>query len=82
MFLGPSAVVPVSLGAMDLGGASTQMTFNPKDSGKTPPSYMEDLTLYGADYSVYTHSYLCYGLNEAYRQYLAHLVEVSVCKQF
>ena len=73
-----SEATPISLGAMDLGGASTQMTFIPRDTSKTPVSYMEDLTLYGEDYSVYTHSYLCYGLNEAYRQYLAHLVVVSM----
>lgn len=62
---------------MDLGGASTQMTFQPDKSVSLPPEYQETLVLYGSTYKVYTHSYQCYGINEAHRRYLAHLVTVS-----
>ena len=72
-----SAVRPASLGALDLGGASTQITFIPQEPASIPALYSEQLDLYGSQYSVYTHSYLCYGVTEAYRQYMAHLVSVS-----
>ena len=65
-------------GALDLGGASEQITFVPQ----SPP--LKDginLHLYGQDYTVYTHSYLCYGRNEANRQLLAQLVKVSDSKR-
>ncbi|XP_062472047.1 ectonucleoside triphosphate diphosphohydrolase 8-like isoform X1 [Pezoporus occidentalis] len=60
------------LGALDLGGASTQITFLPG----TP---IEDsstgalLRLYGANYSIYTHSYLCYGQKQALKMLMASL---------
>jgi len=60
-------------GAMDMGGASTQMTFVAADSRNT-----SSLRLYGQDYHVYTHSYLCYGFNEAFRKYRALLVKVGL----
>uniref|UniRef100_A0A8C8BNM5 Ectonucleoside triphosphate diphosphohydrolase 8 n=1 Tax=Otus sunia TaxID=257818 RepID=A0A8C8BNM5_9STRI len=52
------------VGALDLGGASTQITFLP---GTTidDSSTRSLLRLYGANYSIYTHSYLCYGQNQA-----------------
>ncbi|KGL97473.1 Ectonucleoside triphosphate diphosphohydrolase 8, partial [Charadrius vociferus] len=55
------------LGALDLGGASTQITFQP---GVT----IEDkntsvfFRLYGTNYSLYTHSYLCYGQTQALKR--------------
>ncbi|XP_066188675.1 ectonucleoside triphosphate diphosphohydrolase 8-like [Sylvia atricapilla] len=50
-------------GALDLGGASTQITFMPEGSVLSPNEASE-LTLYGYSYNIYTHSYLCYGQNE------------------
>ena len=35
------------------------------------------MLMYGRNYTVYTHSYLCYGANEALRQLKAYLVKVS-----
>ena len=70
-------VVPATYGAMDLGGASTQMTFISQHPSASPEDSREHLVMYGTEYDVYTHSYLCYGINEAHRQYLAHLVIVS-----
>lgn len=64
-----------TLGALDMGGASTQITFFSSDHQKIPPEYKEDLQLYGKNYSVYTHSYLCYGKDEAVRRYQAQLVK-------
>lgn len=60
-----------TFGALDMGGASTQITFVPTT---TAPNSVK-LTLYGKEYSVYTHSFLCYGLREAQRRFLAQLVK-------
>ncbi|XP_025905162.1 ectonucleoside triphosphate diphosphohydrolase 8-like [Nothoprocta perdicaria] len=68
------------LGALDLGGASTQITFQ-------PGSTIEDqntsilLRLYSTNYSLYTHSYLCYGQTQALKMLLAALREGSSSPQ-
>ncbi|NXE14632.1 ENTP8 diphosphohydrolase, partial [Lophotis ruficrista] len=68
------------LGALDLGGASTQITFQP---GVT----IEDkntsvfFRLYGTNYSLYTHSYLCYGQTQALKRLLAALHQDSLRTQ-
>ncbi|NXW09282.1 ENTP8 diphosphohydrolase, partial [Fregetta grallaria] len=68
------------LGALDLGGASTQITFQP---GVT----IEDkntsvfFRLYGTNYSLYTHSYLCYGQMQALKMLLAALHQDSSTAQ-
>lgn len=67
---------PSTLGTLDIGGASTQVTFVPENSYALTADERQDLLLYGTSYHVYTHSYLCYGLNEAYRQHKAQLVRV------
>ncbi|XP_052099401.1 ectonucleoside triphosphate diphosphohydrolase 8-like [Mytilus californianus] len=64
-----------TLGAMDMGGASTQMTFNPGSQVTVPMEYSGDVILYGINYTVYTHSYLCFGINEIERKYKALLVK-------
>lgn len=56
-----------------MGGASTQITFLPSKSA--PRS--SKLKLYGVEYQLYTHSYLCYGKKEAERRFLAQLVKVN-----
>ncbi|XP_020626945.1 ectonucleoside triphosphate diphosphohydrolase 8-like [Orbicella faveolata] len=61
------------VGALDMGGASTQITFVPSK----PPPHSSKLKLYGNEYQLYTHSYLCYGKKEAERRYLAQLVKDS-----
>ncbi|NWX67017.1 ENTP8 diphosphohydrolase, partial [Promerops cafer] len=50
-------------GALDLGGASTQITFMPEGSVLSQNEASE-FTLYGYSYNIYTHSYLCYGQDE------------------
>ena len=67
-----------TFGALDLGGASTQITFVPEDPKLIVAGDDETLSLYGETYKVYTHSYLCYGVNEAYRRHLANLVKVTL----
>ncbi|XP_006815561.1 ectonucleoside triphosphate diphosphohydrolase 8-like [Saccoglossus kowalevskii] len=66
-----------TVGAIDMGGASTQMTFIPEDTTVVPIEDQRYLKLYGEDYHVYTHSYLCYGVREAERRFLANLVKDS-----
>ncbi|XP_015107007.1 ectonucleoside triphosphate diphosphohydrolase 1 isoform X3 [Vicugna pacos] len=58
-------------GALDLGGASTQITFVPKDKTMESPDDTLHFRLYGRNYSVYTHSFLCYGKDQALLQKLA-----------
>ncbi|KAM8915440.1 ectonucleoside triphosphate diphosphohydrolase 5 [Spinachia spinachia] len=57
-----------TVGILDLGGGSTQITFLPK-SKKTvqsaPPTYISQFNLYDHKYQLYTHSYLGNGLIEA-----------------
>ena len=63
------------MGALDMGGGSAEISFiaNNEDVHKENSF---NLTLYGIDYTLYSHSYLCYGFNEAHRRLMAHLVEV------
>ncbi|PIO37899.1 hypothetical protein AB205_0022190 [Aquarana catesbeiana] len=70
-------VRPVSskiYGALDLGGASTQISFIPKVE-IADPGQRADFKLYGFPYSIYTHSFLCYGQNQALKQMLVKAVE-------
>ncbi|XP_061666564.1 ectonucleoside triphosphate diphosphohydrolase 1 isoform X2 [Syngnathoides biaculeatus] len=57
-------------GALDLGGASTQISFVPQRSEGADDSVT--FRLYGNDYDLYTHSFLCYGKDQALRLALAH----------
>lgn len=59
---------------MDLGGASTQIAFTVQDD-LNGSDYMH-IKLYGYPYNVYTHSYLCYGKNEAEKMILDVVVQV------
>ena len=59
-----------------MGGASAEISFIPKESTKMPDDYKVSLRLYGKNYTVYTHSFLCYGKKEAERRLLASLVQV------
>uniref|UniRef100_A0A3Q3X7J5 Ectonucleoside triphosphate diphosphohydrolase 1 n=1 Tax=Mola mola TaxID=94237 RepID=A0A3Q3X7J5_MOLML len=53
-------------GALDLGGASTQISFvSDKYNGSESPSNSVNFRLYGNDYNLYTHSFLCYGKDQA-----------------
>ncbi|OWK10411.1 ENTPD8, partial [Cervus elaphus hippelaphus] len=64
------------VGSLDMGGASTQITFVPGGPilDKTTQATFR---LYGADHTVYTHSYLCFGRDQALSRLLVELVQAS-----
>ncbi|XP_019365962.1 PREDICTED: ectonucleoside triphosphate diphosphohydrolase 8-like [Gavialis gangeticus] len=66
-----------TVGALDLGGASTQIAFFP---GRTieDNSTQALFKLYGSNYSIYTHSYLCYGQNQVLKKLIASLREDNI----
>ncbi|CAF4808166.1 unnamed protein product, partial [Rotaria magnacalcarata] len=52
------------VGVLDLGGASTQVTFthlNNIDNEPIPDDFTTNITLFDTVYSPYAHSYLCWG---------------------
>ncbi|XP_051492483.1 ectonucleoside triphosphate diphosphohydrolase 8-like isoform X5 [Apus apus] len=63
-------------GALDLGGASTQISFMPESSVRNW-SEASKFTLYGYNYNIYTHSYLCYGQNEMLKRLAKELIVES-----
>ncbi|XP_043843528.1 LOW QUALITY PROTEIN: ectonucleoside triphosphate diphosphohydrolase 8-like [Dromiciops gliroides] len=64
------------LGALDLGGASTQISFFPSGTIEDP-STASHFRLYGFNYTIYTHSYLCYGQAQAQKQVILKLSQES-----
>nr|XP_020460819.1 ectonucleoside triphosphate diphosphohydrolase 1-like isoform X2 [Monopterus albus] len=59
-------------GALDLGGASTQISFvSDNYDGSESPDNSVTFRLYGNGYNLYTHSFLCYGKDQALRMTLA-----------
>ncbi|KAL4612990.1 ectonucleoside triphosphate diphosphohydrolase 1 isoform X2 [Arapaima gigas] len=58
-----------TMGALDLGGASTQITFESGDHFKSINDFIH-FRLYGKEYRVYTHSFLCYGKDQALKLFL------------
>ena len=64
------------MGALDFGGASTQITFETPDDVEDTANEVK-LRLYGEDYHIYTHSFLCYGRDQVLRKLLAYLVKVK-----
>lgn len=65
------------IGSLDLGGGSTEVTFVPENIRDIPEQYTSQPVLYGVNYTLYSHSYVCYGFKEAQRRLMAHLVEAS-----
>uniref|UniRef100_A0A8D2KSN2 Ectonucleoside triphosphate diphosphohydrolase 3 n=1 Tax=Varanus komodoensis TaxID=61221 RepID=A0A8D2KSN2_VARKO len=63
-------------GALDLGGASTQISFIPEESTEASDSMLQ-VQLYGYPYKVYTHSFQCYGRDEAEKTLLASILRVQ-----
>ncbi|XP_018863981.1 ectonucleoside triphosphate diphosphohydrolase 2 isoform X2 [Parus major] len=63
-----------TLGAMDFGGASTQITFETRDTIENPRNEVM-LKLYGQAYKVYTHSFLCYGRDQVLKRLLSKLLQ-------
>ncbi|KAM9594940.1 ectonucleoside triphosphate diphosphohydrolase 2 isoform 2-T2 [Morphnus guianensis] len=65
-----------TLGAMDFGGASTQITFETRDTIEDPRNEVM-LKLYGQVYKVYTHSFLCYGRDQVLKRLLSKLLQAA-----
>ncbi|XP_032117708.1 ectonucleoside triphosphate diphosphohydrolase 2 isoform X4 [Sapajus apella] len=63
-----------TLGAMDLGGASTQITFETTGPSEDRANEVQ-LRLYGQNYQVYTHSFLCYGRDQVLQRLLASALQ-------
>lgn len=63
-------------GALDLGGASTQISFVAGEKMEPNASDTVQVSLYGYTYTLYTHSFQCYGQNEAEKKFLAMLLQV------
>ncbi|XP_061408866.1 ectonucleoside triphosphate diphosphohydrolase 2-like [Lethenteron reissneri] len=64
------------VGALDLGGASTQITFMTEEPLQGSPDSLT-IQLYGRKYHVYSHSYLCYGRDQAIKRFLSTLYKAS-----
>ncbi|TEA38231.1 hypothetical protein DBR06_SOUSAS110080, partial [Sousa chinensis] len=64
-------------GALDLGGASTQITFVPRNGTTESSNNTLHFRLYGKNYGVYTHSFLCYGKDQALLQKLSKDLQAS-----
>ncbi|XP_030610659.1 ectonucleoside triphosphate diphosphohydrolase 1 isoform X2 [Archocentrus centrarchus] len=63
----------LTTGALDLGGASTQISFiSDNFDGSESPINSVNFRLYGNDYNLYTHSFLCYGKDQVLKMALAH----------
>ncbi|XP_029058567.1 ectonucleoside triphosphate diphosphohydrolase 8 isoform X6 [Monodon monoceros] len=63
------------VGALDMGGASTQITFVP-GGPILDTTTQATFRLYGTEHSVYTHSYLCFGHDQMLNRLLAGLVQL------
>ncbi|XP_061412271.1 ectonucleoside triphosphate diphosphohydrolase 8-like isoform X1 [Lethenteron reissneri] len=66
-----------TVGALDLGGASTQIAFVPAGGAL---SGTQRFRLYGYDHAVFTHSYLCYGKDEALMRVAATLARGALAE--
>ncbi|XP_037382645.1 ectonucleoside triphosphate diphosphohydrolase 3 isoform X2 [Talpa occidentalis] len=73
MWVHPNGVE--TTGALDLGGASTQISYVPEE--QMPPNTNDSIqvSLYGYKYTLYTHSFQCYGRMEAERKLHAKLFQ-------
>ncbi|GAA6067207.1 ectonucleoside triphosphate diphosphohydrolase 1, partial [Tachysurus ichikawai] len=63
-----------TVGALDLGGASTQITFVSGQELESPDNSI-DFRLYGNDYQLYTHSFLCYGKDQVLKLSLEQQIQ-------
>ncbi|KAF3851712.1 hypothetical protein F7725_013484 [Dissostichus mawsoni] len=68
-----------TIGALDLGGASTQIAFETSEEVEDKDNVME-LKLYGQTYRLYTQSFLCYGQDQFLRKLLALLIKTEGVK--
>ncbi|XP_004676683.1 PREDICTED: ectonucleoside triphosphate diphosphohydrolase 3 [Condylura cristata] len=79
MWVHPNGVQ--TTGALDLGGASTQISFVPEEQMPSDTNDSIQVSLYGYKYTLYTHSFQCYGRMEAERRLHAKLLQESAYKR-
>ncbi|VDD74812.1 unnamed protein product [Mesocestoides corti] len=60
------------IGALDLGGASAQITFVPKNPSLAP--HTSTRYLFGSEYYVYSYSHLCYGKSASQKRVWAEII--------
>ena len=65
----------MSTGALDMGGASMQIAFQ---QSSPPVNHSFTAELFGQNFNLYSRSYLCFGVNEAFRRTLAYLTKVRI----
>ncbi|CAF1010725.1 unnamed protein product, partial [Brachionus calyciflorus] len=66
-----------TIGILDLGGASTQISFLPTSNAQISPAltkYYKNLRIYGNDYQTYSNSFLCWGTNQFLLLYQTYLI--------
>eukprot|EP00742_Colponemidia_sp_Colp-10_P004708 GILJ01005021.1.p1 GENE.GILJ01005021.1~~GILJ01005021.1.p1 ORF type:complete len:516 (-),score=52.44 GILJ01005021.1:58-1605(-) len=69
-----------TMGVLEMGGASTQITMQVEPHVKVPRSYAYSMELCGTRLELYTHSYLNYGLESAQDVFFAsHKTETTPC---
>ena len=64
---------PSEIGALDWGGASSQITF-PVDTTTPIGPLVEDVTFFNRTTRIFTTSHICYGQAEALNRYFVHLI--------
>ncbi|XP_067935901.1 ectonucleoside triphosphate diphosphohydrolase 3-like isoform X2 [Watersipora subatra] len=64
-----------TIGSMDLGGASTQISFATSENAVAPLKGVVELSLFSRDLTVFSNSYLCFGATEMRNQVLAILTK-------
>ena len=64
-----------TLGALDLGGASTQITFVPEKTDPAP--HTSTRNLFGKSFTLYSYSYLCYGKSAAENRIWAEIIRAN-----
>ncbi len=60
------------VGALDLGGASAQITFVPQSTEPAP--YTSTRYLFGKEFHVYSYSHLCYGKSVSQQRVWAEVI--------
>ena len=64
---------PCEIGALDWGGASSQITFSVDTTTPTGPN-IEDVTFFNRTTRIFTTSNICYGQAEALNRYFIRLI--------
>jgi len=66
--------LPETKGILDLGGASTQIVFVPRNPNQEYKKYFTDIRILGKNYRPYSYSFLCWGMKEITQLYQTSLI--------